>query len=184
MNTFNLSVKTIALITAAILLVPFIAMQFSSEVNWGIFDFLIMGALVFCAGLAVKFITQKSTDWVYRVAVALSIGTTFILIWANLGVGLIGAGANLANLLYIGVIAVVVVGSIISKFKAAGMAKTMYFTAFSLVVLATIALITGMQNLPNSSVTEILGVNGFFAMLYLISAVLFRAVHQKQSNEK
>mgnify|MGYP000472819067 CR=1 FL=1 len=38
--------KRIFLIVFGILLLPLIAMQFSSEVNWNIFDFLMMGFLL------------------------------------------------------------------------------------------------------------------------------------------
>lgn len=74
--------------------------------------------------------------------------------------------------MYIAVAIVVIVGSLLSQFKAAGMERAMYVTVLTLVVLATIALLAGMQH-HGSSVIEILGVNGFFVGLFLVSATLF-----------
>jgi len=40
-----------ATLTAALLMVPLVAMQFTTEVNWGIGDFAVAGALIFSAGM-------------------------------------------------------------------------------------------------------------------------------------
>ena len=56
------------------------------------------------------------------------------------------------------------------------METTMVAAAFSLVAVAVIALATGMQHYPGSSVGEIIAVNAFFILLYALTALLFRAV--------
>ena len=50
----------------------------------------------------------------------------FFLVWVNGAVGIIGNEENQANLLFFGVLAVAVVGSLIARFRAKGMALTFY----------------------------------------------------------
>jgi hypothetical protein len=175
------SIGIVAIVTAIILMIPLIAMQFTNEVNWSVADFIVMGILLFSTGTAYVFISRQGANFVYKAAVAASIGTTFLLIWVNLAVGLIGSGPHAGNMTYIGVVAVVIFGTFLSRFTARGMELTMFAASFSLVLVAVIALVTGMQNYPASSVGEIIGVNAFFAMLFAISGLLFRYVAMNPS---
>lgn len=170
--------------TLLILSIPLIAMQFTSEVNWSVGDFIIMGILIFSTALAYVLISRYAPNFIYRAAIGAAIGTTFLMVWANLAVGLIGAGPHAGNLMYIGVVAVVIMGTYFSRFTAKGMELAMFGAAFSLVLLAGIALLANMQALPGSSVAEIIAVNAFFAFLYCIGGLLFRYVALHQSQEK
>jgi hypothetical protein len=169
------SVLIVLAVTMLLLLVPFIAMQFTNEVRWSGGDFLLMGLLISGTGMAYVLLTRTTANRTYRFAVAAALGTTFLLIWANLAVGLIGGGPHLDNLMYGVVPLVVMIGILRSRFRAAGMERSMYATALSLIVLMAIALLAGMQHYPGSSVGEILSVNGIFIALYLLAAGLFRA---------
>jgi hypothetical protein len=180
------SFLTVALVTALILLIPLIAMQFNTGVDWSIADFIIMGMLIFGTGSAYVLVTRLVNNLVYRIAIAFSLGTTFLMIWANLAVGLIGSGPHAGNMMYLGVIAVGIIGTIFSRFTSTGLERTMYAMAFAVVLVAVIALMANMQNYPGSSVTEIIGVNGFFAMLFTVAGLLFRyvAIEQSQHTQK
>jgi len=167
-------VLAVALATGLLLMVPLIAMQFTAEVSWRPADFLAMGALVFTTGLALVFLIRKGPNTLYRIATSLALCTTFLMIWANLAVGLIGSGPNAANLMYAGVVPLVIAGSVLSRFKARGMECTMYAASGALAGLAIIAFLAGAHRYPGSSVAEIFGVSGFFAGLYLIAGLLFR----------
>lgn len=160
--------------TLLILAIPLVAMQFTTEVNWSATDFVVMGLLLVGVGLAFVLITRHAGSFVYRLAGLAAIGSTFLLIWINLAVGLIGGGSQAGNLMYIGVVAVVMVGTYLSNFTARGMELTMLATAGSLIVIAGIALLTDMQHYAGSSVGEIIGVNAFFAFLFSVAALLFR----------
>jgi peptidoglycan/LPS O-acetylase OafA/YrhL len=82
---------TIILSAAAILLlVPFIAMQFSDEVDWSAFDFIIMGILLFGTGLLCELVLRKVHGTWSRVILCLTIIGVFLLIWAELAVGIFG----------------------------------------------------------------------------------------------
>src|SRR5690348_9223675 len=93
----------VALLTILLLMVPFVAMQITGEVNWSIGDFIIAGALLFGTGTLFVLVIRFRHNNRYRIAMSLALGTTLFMIWANLGVGLIGAGPNPGNLMYLGV---------------------------------------------------------------------------------
>lgn len=168
-----------AVIAALFLLIPLIAMLISNEASWGIFDFAAAWVLVFSAVLIYKLISQQSGNTMYKAATAVGAGTGLFLIWANLAVGLIGSEDNSANIMYLGVLAVAVLGILIARFQPQKMAMAMFATAAAQMIVAVIALIAGMHNLPGSSVAEIIGINGFFAVLWSASALLFLNAAQK-----
>jgi hypothetical protein len=173
-NKLGRSLTILLLITLSLLAIPFIAMQFTSEVNWTAGDFIGMGILIFIIGLGYVLISRTSGNIFYRMATALMIGTTFLMIWINLAVGLIGAGPHTGNVMYAGITAVLLVGIVLSRFTAAGLARGMYATVLALVLHTLIAFSLDMQDLPGSSTIEILGINGFFTLLYLLAGLLYR----------
>tara|TARA_R110000765_G_scaffold7802_5_gene25464 strand:+ start:228 stop:512 length:285 start_codon:yes stop_codon:yes gene_type:complete len=80
----------IALITLVILLIPFIAMQFTNEVQWTIADFIIAGGLLFFAGLAIETVARRIKNKTYMVVLLVAIFSILILIWIELAVGIFG----------------------------------------------------------------------------------------------
>lgn len=182
MNTdrkFYQSITGIALATALLLLIPLVAMQFTDEVVWTLTDFIFAGILLFGTGLTYKLITRKSGEIAYRFAVGFALFTGLFLIWVNGAVGIIGSENNEINLLYFGVIAVGIIGALIVRFRAEGMTLTLFAMAIAQAIVAVIALFTGMAEAPGSSVTEIIGVNGFFIVLFVVLALLFRYAARK-----
>lgn len=170
-----------ALATAAILLVPLMGMQFTEEVAWTLSDFFISGILLFSTGLTYKLITTKSTELPYRVAVGSAIASGLLLIWANLAVGVIGSEENPINLLYFAVIAIGFVRAFVVHFRPKGMILTMFTMAFAQALVAVIALAGGYYQSPHSTIMHILGINGFFITLFIISALLFRRAERRNS---
>ena len=75
-------------IVLSILLIPFIAMFYSEEVRWDLADFLIMGVLLFTAGLALDYVIRKNSK--KKVFLIVSIVLIFLLTWAELAVGIFG----------------------------------------------------------------------------------------------
>jgi hypothetical protein len=181
---FFLTIPGVAVATALILSVPLVAMQFTDDVNWSVTDFIIMGALIFGAGMLLAWVMRSVASVIYRGAMVVAIGATFLMIWVNLAVGLIGSGPHWGNLMYAAVVAVLLIGIYLSRFKAAGLERAMYSTAFSFVLLAAIALLAGMQSYPGSSVMEIVGVNLFFATPYIVAGLMFRYVAMEPSTAK
>ena len=164
----------IALATAFVLLVPLVAMQFTDEVNWNLADFAVAGVLLFGAGLTYELIARKAGNIAYRAAVGVAVAAALILVWVNLAVGLIGSEDNPANLIYVGVLAVGIIGAIIARLQSHGMARALFATALAQALVAVIALVAGMDRYPGSSVSEIVILNIFFVALWIGSALLFR----------
>lgn len=82
------SIGRVAVLTAAVLLVPLVAMQFSDEVEWGAGDFLAAGALLVGAAITYLLLASRSQSVRYRVAVGAVVGAALVLVWAALAVGL------------------------------------------------------------------------------------------------
>ena len=121
----------------------------------------------------------KTHGTAYRFAVGVALAVAFLLAWVNLAVGIIGSEDNLANLMYVGVLAVGIVGAIVAHFRPHGMARALFATALAQALVAGIALIFGLGS-RWSPPGEILGVNGFFVALILGSAWLFRNAAREQ----
>ena len=170
----------LTLATGTFLLIPLIAMQFTDEVVWTLGDFIFAGTLIFGTSLTYKLVTRKAGDTMYRSAVGLALGSGFILIWANGAVGIIGSEANLINAWYYGVILVGLIGAFISQLDAKKMVVTMSIMAVAQGLIATVALIGGYYKVPHSSVMEVIGVNGFFITLFIVSALLFKNAYQEE----
>ena len=110
----------------------------------------------------------------YRLAVGASIATALLLVWIIGAVGLIGVEGDPFDRLYGGVLAVGIIGALIARFRPAGMARAMVATALAQTLVCVIALIIGKQHVPVSSVLEIVLLNGFYVVLWIGSAWLFR----------
>ena len=151
---------------AALILLPLLAMRFTTEVDWDAADFAFACGLVLGVGLAYELAARMTANTAYRAAVGLALVAAFILIWVNGAVGIIGSEDHPANRMYGGVLVVAVIGAIIARFKAHGMVYALVLTALAQVLVAVIALIAGFGFTGPITV--------FFTGLWLISAWLFR----------
>lgn len=176
----------VALVTAGILMIPIVAMQFTAEVDWSIADFVIMGIILFATGMTYQLVTRTSGDLAYRLAVGSALVVGFLTIWVNLAVGIIGSEDNAINLLYFGGLLVGFVAALIARFNAGKMVYVAGFMAFTFALIAGIALIADAYDTtqPDGSVFHILGVNGFFMALWASSALLLRHAEREGGKSK
>ena len=164
------------LITAAVLAVPALAMAFklgvpdpgqgTEGVNWGPMDFAIIGVLVLGAGLLYEYASARAGNLANKAAVGIAVAAGLGLVWVNLAVGMIGDEGNAANLMYVFVLLVALIGAAIARFEPREASIAMFATAVAHVVVVVIALVAGPR--PE------LRADAFFIAAWVASALLFR----------
>ena len=154
---------------AALLAVPAVAMRFTQEVNWTARDFITFGCMLAAACGAYELFARRSASLAYRAGAAAAVGTAFFLVWANLAVGVIGDERNPANLMYVGVLLVAIIGAIVVRFRAQGMARVMVATAVAQAVVGAIAIF-GRLDVP----VMMLAITTMYVVLWMGASVLFR----------
>ena len=86
----NKRLKFILTAVAILFLIPLIAMQFTDEVSWTSLDFVVMGILLLSTGLLCELTMRKVTKIKHRIALCIAILVVFLIIWAELAVGIFG----------------------------------------------------------------------------------------------
>lgn len=171
------NILRIVLATAFLLLLPLLAMRFTNQVAWDLIDFIMAGALLLGTGLTYELVARKAGTIAYRVAVGIALAAALLLVWINLAVGIIGSEDNPANLMYVGVLAVGLIGAAIARLEAGGMARALFGSALATALVPAIALIIGKPSITPGDAPGVLGVfvlNTFFVILFAGSALLFR----------
>ena len=144
-----------------LLILPAIAMRFTDEVKWGPADFIVM-AILFHRRRRVDGDAGDRLPGLSRRAVA--VAASFLIVWVNLAVGMIGSEGNPYNLLFGGVIGVALLGSALARFRPAGMVHAMMAAALAQGLIAA-------GGLPADPRGALLG--GMMAGLWLLAAWLF-----------
>ncbi len=75
-------------IIAGLLAIPLVAMQFTSEVNWTVGDFVVMFALLLTTSLFIDLALRKVNTKTLKLTTITAIVTGFLIIWAQLAVGI------------------------------------------------------------------------------------------------
>lgn len=90
MKTKNNRLLALLLGSNALLLIPFIAIQITNEVKWGILDFTVMSILLSLTALLSEVVLRNvktlAARWIWCSLVIIG----FLLIWAELAVGIFG----------------------------------------------------------------------------------------------
>lgn len=159
-------------------LLPLAAMQFT-KVNWDLFDFIVAGALLFGSAGIVDLATRTAKNLPQLIAAVIAVGASFLVIWVNLAVGIIGSEDHPANLMFFGVIAIAMAGTFVARFRPEGMAWTMAVTALAQLSIPMIALLVWTPPITWGLI-KTLAFNGIFAAMWLLSASLFRKAAREQ----
>ena len=110
----------------------------------------------------------------------LAVATALVLTWANF---VLAVDESLANFTYFGVVVVGLVGAAIARLRARGMALALVATAIAQVLVPLIALVFWKTSVAPGAAVPVIGLNGMFIVLFVISALLFRSAartHEKQ----
>jgi hypothetical protein len=80
----------VGLATAAILLIPLTAMQFTDEVRWDLADFLVAGTLLAGVGAAYVLLASRMVHVAQKVVLAIALAVGLLAVWMELAVGVFG----------------------------------------------------------------------------------------------
>tara|TARA_B100000925_G_scaffold280891_1_gene252053 strand:- start:70 stop:348 length:279 start_codon:yes stop_codon:yes gene_type:complete len=81
----------IPLACLSLLFIPMATMLISDEINWSIFDFLVMGVLLFSFGISINLILKNTKNSKIRITFFTILILIFSLIWIELAVGIFGS---------------------------------------------------------------------------------------------
>jgi hypothetical protein len=163
---------------AVLLLLPAVAMRFTHEVNWTGSDFAVMGIMLATACALYELGVRLSGNMLYRAAFGIAVVTGFLTVWVNLAVGMFGSENNPLNLMFGGVLLVAALGSLLSMFRARGMAWAMGATAVAQLFAAGAGLVVGLsagtdeRHGPDIALETFL--TACFALPWLASSMVFR----------
>lgn len=158
-------------------MIPLVGMQLSDEVVWTFFDFVFAGTFIFGIGLTYQLIARRGPTAHYRVATGLPLVATFLLVWVDGAVGIIGSEDNPANLLYGGVLAILFFGSVIADLKPKGMSRVLYTTALAHILVPVIAFIFWRPDF-GLGVVYVFILNAIFSLLWIASGIYYGRAHK------
>ena len=81
----------IIIAVVVLLFIPLLAMQFTKEVNWDLFDFIAASVLLMGAGLAGVIILMKVRKIEFRLMLLFLFIIALVISWAELAVGIFGS---------------------------------------------------------------------------------------------
>ena len=159
---------------AGLLLLPWVAMRFTKGIVWDETDFIFAGALIGGIGVTFELTVRTTRNNAYRAGVAAALAASFLLVWINAAVGMIGSEDNPLNLIFAGVLAIALLGAILARFRAEGMARAMMAAAIAQVLAGAVGTFTDVRGGILSAI---------FAAPWLLSAALFGKAPRADSGE-
>jgi hypothetical protein len=169
----NKNILRIAIAAACILIIPLLGNTFVDGWNWGPFDFVFAFAILFGTGVTFELVARKCGATAYRAAVAIACVAGFLLVWVNAAVGIIG-DEELANAMYLIVLAVGFVGAFLARFEPRGMSRALFATAAAQLVVPIIALAWVPEERFTPGILPVMYLNAGWVAMWLASALLFR----------
>jgi len=168
MDQLGKTMLRVALGALAALMVPLVASQVVEGWHWGAGGFLMVYVLFFGTGMAYALIARKMGAWSYKAGVGVALVAGFALGWSNM-VQVADSG-HPENLVYHSVLAVGVVGALLARLQARGLARTLFAMAATLALIAVI-LPSGAP--PDMARRMAIG-HGVYVALFIASGLMFR----------
>lgn len=156
-----------------VLVIPLVGNKVVEGWNWKwndfVFAWVVFAAVAFIYRLLA---TRTFANLAYKAGAALAILAGFFIFWLTAAVQIIG-DENPANLLYLVVLLIGVIGVGLSRFNPSGMANAAFATSAATLLVPTIAFIFWPADF-SPGVAKVFILNGLFALMFIVSALLFR----------
>jgi len=163
--------------TLLLLLVPLYGNSYIDGWNWGVFDFVFAFVAIYGALAFFEFLRRKSAgNSSYSFGTGLGIATSFLLVWINAAVGIIGNGDNGTNLIYLIVLFYGLAATILVNFKATALSRVAFTVAAAVFAVPLVSLTFVYEEMVNTP-PGILGVfvlNTFFVVLFTVTGFILR----------
>ena len=114
-----------------------------------------------------------SGRFAYRLGVAVALAVSFLQVWMNLAVGIVGSNDNPVNQGFYGVVVAAAACSFVARFRPDGMARAMLAVAGVQALLAAAVATAPSTARDPMGAAGVLLLSGFFMLLWLTSGALF-----------
>ena len=141
--------------------------------DWSVFDFLVAALLLVLLFGAIGLIFVRRWSWLYRLGLALSLITGALLFWVAGAVGLIGGAAHDANMAYPAMLTLGLIGSVVVRFKASGLALLLGGLGIAQLAIGLIAVLAGWGQHSPRWPDDILAASFIFSLLWLSAGFCF-----------
>ena len=158
----------VALVSLGLLMVPAVASRLVEGWNWPAGAFVRVYLLFFATGLVYALVARRMRAWSYKVAVGVALVTAFALGWSTM-VQMADSG-HPERLWFLSVLVVGIIGALLARLHARGLARTLFAMAAA---LALIALFLPSGAPPGFALRIAIG-HGVCVALFLASGLLFR----------
>jgi hypothetical protein len=158
----------------ALILTPLVAMQFTTQVDWDETDFIVATVIFGIVGGLIECAVRLSANWYFRFGAMFAVLAGFMVIWANLAVGMIGNENNPVNLWFVAVLFIAIAGCIASRGRRSILPIAMFLAGTLQIGIGTFAGIWG-SDMRGGRFTIVL------ASAWLISSLLFWCARQRRA---
>jgi hypothetical protein len=176
MTQMSKTMLRVALVALGLLMVPLVASRVVEGWHWNAGSFVFVYFLFFGVGMAYALIARRMGAWSYKAGVGLALFGGIALGWSNM-VQVADSG-HPENLAYHSVLVVGLVGALLARLKARGLALTLFAMAAT---LALIALMLPSGAPPDMALRMAIG-HGVYVVLFTVSGLLFRRASLAESN--
>lgn len=115
----------------------------------------------------------KSGQNAYRLGAGVALAVSFLQVWMNLVVGIVGSNDNPVNQGFFGVVVTAAACAFVARFRPDGMTRAMLAVAGVQTLLAIAVATAPSTALDPMGATGVLLLSGLFVLLWLASAALF-----------
>lgn len=140
---------------------------------WTLSDFIFAGVVFGLIGTGLELAVRKRNA-AYSLAAGLALGASLLSVWITGAVGIIGSEQDAANLLYLAVVLIALLGSISALFRPSGMAAAMVAAAVAELIVPFAAWILWPEMREAILRPEVPFMALLLVGMWLASAWLFR----------